>query len=253
MRYLIILSLMLLSACASTISTDSDTLYRYQIDTEATDKTQLQKLVIATVNYAQESPSYLRYEEQGVDQVVTNYLEQHDYQVITGNQFDTAWASAVDKHGDYYDKTTASYRRDRFNQILSDTLDELKEKHQVDGIIFTDLLVRKVNFSYKQPHYATWDGVKRKPRLKGGNGVPRDYNWAKTFRASSISITIFRHDKKFVFNSVGGVEMIDNLNMKTGTPKATRHANLFDDEDMLMEGIQLAFHPFIPMPNYPGK
>jgi len=249
----LILSVLFLTSCASTVSVDSDTLYRYQIDAEATDRSKLKKIVIASVNYAQESPSYLRYEESRVDAVVTNYLQGNGYEVLSGNQFDTAWANALDLYGDYYDRTTASYRRDRFNQILGDSLTELKEKYDVDGILFTDLIVRKVNFSYKQPHYAAWDGVKRKPRLKGGNGVPRDYNWAKSFRVSSLSVTLFRSDKKFVFNSVGGIELIDNLNMKTGTPKATRNSNLFGDEDMLMEGIRLAFHPFIPMPNYPGK
>ncbi|MCF7980360.1 MAG: hypothetical protein K9K86_00140 [Pseudomonadales bacterium] len=255
MRYFttLMLSLMLLTSCASTISVDSDTLYRYQIDEEATNKSKLKKIVIASVNYAQESPSYLRYEESRVDNIIAEYLQTNGYEVITGNQFDTAWANAIDQYGEYYDRTTATYRRDRFNQILSDSLAELKEKYDVDGILFTDLIVRKVNFSYKQPHYAAWDGVKRKPRLKGGNGVPRDYNWAKTFRASSLSLTLFRHDKKFLFNSIGGIEVIDNLNMKTGTPKATRNTNLFGDEDMLLEGIQLAFHPLIPMPNYPGK
>lgn len=253
MRYFIIAGLMLLTACASTISVDSDTLYQYKIDAEATDRSKLKTLVIASVNYGQESPSYIRYEEKGVDEAVADYLREQGYVVLSGNQFDTAWANAIDKHGKYYDRTTASYRRDRFNLVLSDTLDELKEKYQVDGILFTDLIVRKVNFSYKQPHYAAWDGVKRKPRLKGGSGVPRDYNWAKTFRASSLSVTLFRSDKKFLFNSVGGIEMIDNLNMKTGTPKATRHSNLFDDEDVLMEGIKLAFHPFIQMTDYPGS
>lgn len=253
LRYLIFLSIFLLASCGNTISVDSQTLYPYQYHEQYADKSQLKKLVIATVNYGQESPSYLRYEEKTVDLAVTDYLEQHGYMVLTGNQFDTAWSAAIDTYGEYYDPYSATFRRDRFNQILSDTLDSLKQKHGVDAILFTDLLVRKVNFTYKQPHYASWDGVKRKPRLKGGNGVPRDYNWAKTFRASSVSITIFRWDKQFVFNGVGGIEMIDNLNMKTGTPKATRHTNLFDDEKMINEGLQLAMHPFIPMENYPGN
>lgn len=255
MRHFIILvlSLMFLASCASTVSIDSDTLYHYQIDEDATNQSKLKKIVIASVNYAQESPSYLRYEESRVDTVVANYLQENGYEVVTGNQFDTVWANAIDQHGDYYDRTTASYRRDRFNQILSDSLTELKDRYDIDGILFTDLITRKVNFSYKSPHYAAWDGVKRKPRLKGGNGVPRDYNWAKSFRVSSISLTLFRSDKKFLFNSVGGIEVIDNLNMKTGTPKATRNSNLFNDEDMLEEGIKIAFHPFIPMLDYPVK
>ncbi len=253
MRYLILFSLFFLTSCGSTVSVDGQTVYTYTFNEQHADKSQLKKLVIATVNYGQDSPSYLRYEEKTVDAAVAAYLEQNGYEVLTGNQFDTAWTAAIDTHGKYYDPYSATFRRDRFNHILSDTLDSLKQKHDVDAIIFTDLLVRKVNFTYSQPHYASWDGVKRKPRLKGGNGVPRDYNWAKTFRASSISITLFRWDKEFVFNSVGGIEMIDNLNMKTGTPKATRHSNLFDDENMILEGIQLALHPFVKMENYPGK
>ncbi len=253
MRYLIIFSLLFLASCSTTVSVDSQTVYPYKYNAPSADKAELKTMVIASVNYSQESPSYLRYEEKNVDAVAADYLAQQGYQILTGNQFDTAWSAAIDKHGEYYDPYSATFRRDRFNLILSETLENLKQTHDIDGIIFTDLLVRKVNFTYSQPHYASWDGVKRKPRLKGGNGVPRDFNWAKTFRASSVSVTIFRWDKEFVFNSVGGIEMIDNLNMKTGTPKATRHTNLLDDEDMILEGIQLALHPFVPMQNYPGE
>lgn len=253
MRYFIILSLLFLASCSSSISIDSETVYKYSINAEATDKSKLKKLVIASVNYGQQSPSYLRSEEKRVDSLVSGYLASNNFDVLTGNQFDSAWSSAIDQIGEYYDPFSATFRRDRFNQILSHVLTALKEQHNVDGIVFTDLIVQKVNFAYNQPHYATWDGVKRKPRLKGGQGVPRDFNWAKTFRASSLSVVVFRWDKEFMFNSVGGIEMIDNLNLKTGTPKATRNKNLFNDEKKLLEGMQLAFHPLVPMKNYPGK
>ena len=252
MRYLLIISLALLAACSSTRLIDSETLYPYKIDTQAHDHKKLKRLIIANVNYIQNSPSYLQQYETAVDSTVAEHLREQGYEVLTGNQFDSVWAAASDKYGGYYNQSNATYRRDRFNKILSDTLETLKKKYQVDAVVFTDLLVRRVNFSGNNRHYAAWDGVKRKPRIKGTNGIPSDFNWAKSFRASSLSVIIFRYDKEFIFHSVGGIEMIDNLNVISGTtPKATRHNDLFSDKSALNEGIALALHPFIPMTDYP--
>jgi hypothetical protein len=133
------------------------------------------------------------------------------------------------------------------------TLAELQENHDVDAIVFTDLLANKVNFDYRNPHYAAWHGVKRKPRLKGGQGVPIDFNWGKSFRAASLSVVIYRADTQLIFNSVGGIEMIDNVSVKGSTPTAQRKKNLFNDKGPLQEGVKLAFHPLIPMDDYPGQ
>lgn len=253
MRYLMIVCLVLMAACSSTLTTDNKTAYPYQISDEAADKSKLKRLVIATVNYGPNSPSYLREAEPKVDAAVVAYLEKHDYEIVRGNQFDSSWSRNLDIHGAYFNPSQGIFRRERFNAILVATLAELRENHDIDAIVFTDLLANKVNFDYRAPHYATWHGVKRKPRLKGGQGVPLDFNWGKTFRAASLSVVVYRADTQLMFNSAGGIEMIDNVSVKGSTPTAQRKKKFFDDKGSLQEGIQLAFHPLIPMQDYPGQ
>jgi len=250
-RILLILMPIILAACAAAPAPDASSVFPYNIVEEAVNSDNIRRVVIASVNYGEDSPSYLRVEEKYVDAAITQYLESNGYQVLTGNQFDSQWSKGIDTYGKYFDPSTTLFRRDRFNSILGETLDTLKSAHDVDAVIFTDLVVQKVNFDYRQPHYANWDGVRRKPRVKGSGGIPGDYSWAKTFRASSLQIVIFDWNKRAVFSSRGGVELIDNLNTKSGTPKATRNDNLFNNEKQLAEGIGLALHPFVVMQDYP--
>ena len=254
MRNILVSALLVIAAsgCSSGLTTDESTVFPYQISESASDRAAINKVVIATVNYGQDSPSYIRDHETRVDAEISRYMEDNGFSVLTGNQFDSIWSRNKDKFGEYFDPTQGVFRRERFNQILATTIEELKETHGVGAVVFTDLLVDKVVFDFRSPHYASWHGVKRKPRLKGGQGVSSTYNWAKSFRASSLSIVVFRTDKEFIFRGVGGIEMVDHMSVKSTTPTAVRSKTLFNDKSKLNEGMRLAFHPLIPMKNYPG-
>lgn len=255
MRLLLILSLIFTISCSSNAIKNRkfDTTFNYVIAPEASNKTQLQKVIIASVNYLDYTPLHLRKKEHKVDNLIVKYLRQNEFEVLTGSQFKQAWATAVHKHGEYYNPYSASFRRDRFNAILTDVLISLKNEYAVDAIIFTDLVSRNVTFNYKSPHYASWDGVQRRPRIKTKKRIPRQFNWSFPFNAVSLNVTIIRADNKLLFNSVGGLEVTDDLYIKLGKPVAKRNRAIFQDTPLVKEGIAIALHPFIKMPDYPGE
>ncbi len=255
MRLLLLLSLMFVVSCSTNAMKNRkfDTTFDYLIAPEASDKSQLKKVIIANINYSSYTPLYLRKKEHKVDDLIITYLKQHDFEVLTGIQFKQAWAKGVHKHGEYYNPYSASFRRDRFDAILADVLISLKKEYEIDAIIFTDLISKNITFNYKPPHYASWDGVQRRPRIKTKRKVPRQFNWSFPFSAVSLNLTIIRADNKLLFNSIGGLEVTDDLYIKLGKPVAKRNRGIFQDVPLVKEGIAIALHPFIQMPDYPGK
>lgn len=254
MRLLLIISLLFAVSCSNTsTTTDANTSFNYVLAPEVGKNHALKKVVIATVNYSNNSPSYLRNREYKVDKLVLEYLENNGFEVLKGNQFETLWAQGMETYGEYDDPYASSFRRDRFDAILADSLKALKKEYGIDAVIFTDLIPKTVSFGYNAPHFAAWDGVKRRPRVRGDKGVPRGFSWAWTSHAVSLSVTIYSADNRLLFNSVGGIDVIDNIDMRSGSPVVKRDDSILGDEDMIVEGIALAFHPFIKMSGYPGS
>ena len=85
-----------------------------------------------------------------------------------------------------------------------------------------------------------------------GSGVPVDFNWAALVDAASLAVYIFEIEGARVFHSVGGISLTESIDTK-GTPKFKRSRSILHSDDQIEEGIELAFHPFIPMKNYPGS
>ena len=252
-RFLLIISLLFVASCSNTLTTNAHTTFDYMLALEVDEKKLLKKVVIATVNYSKRSPSYLRNRGYKADKLVVEYLKKNGFEVLAGNQFDTVWSRGLEVYGDYDDPYSAKFRRDRFESILADSLKVLKQEHGVDAVIFTDLMPKTVTFTSSTPHVTAWDGVKRRLQVRGDKRIPRSFNWAHPFHAVSLSITIFHADNRLLFSSVGGIEVIDNLDMRSGSPKVKRNRSILSDQDLLMEGAALAFHPFIAMHDYPAS
>jgi hypothetical protein len=103
-------------------------------------------------------------------------------------------------------------------------------------------------------HNAKWHGVTRRFKKMGvGNSVPADFDWGRPSAVASLWVNIFDVEAmQRVFSGVGGIDSMEAINMKMAEPRFTRNKKLFDNNDNIEEGIQLALHPLINMPNWPG-
>ena len=254
MRLLTLFSLFLLSACASNLHIDTNSMPPNVLIAEKAEiVNQVKHIAIASVNFNTPSPSYITPVEGRADRAIADYLRQQGYTVLSGNIFESLWAKAIDQHGAYYHKNSATFRRDRFTVIFDEVAQTLKNQYQVDAVLFTDLLVRKISYDARSPHYGRWDGVKFKPQLKGGDGVPSDFNWSKTFRALSLHVNLYDIEGDMLFQGLSGIEPIDVMNVNTGNPKAQRRKKLLTSDTNMERSIKLALHPFVTMPNHPAN
>lgn len=244
---------LLLAACASTGSYNPTT-YPFEFKADEVAQQPLRTVVIPHVNLGVPSRNYLQKESPRIDGFVSSYLKANGYKVIDQREFKQLWNNGTRAYGDPVDPTTGKVNMKTFAQIMESVRDEMVKKHQLDAFIFTDLVELEVPFSGGLKHLARWDGVSRKPPLQGpGSGVSADFDWNTPAAVASLQVSIFNTELQRVFFSRGGLDATDAIDTRSSKGGFTRRRNMLENENFIMEGVELAFHPLIEMKNWPGN
>lgn len=254
-RLLLIAAIVILTACASGGGLNP-VMPTYQINTAALQKHPVKKVVIATANVSGEPTRYyLQNAAAHVDEMVKAYLQKHGITVMPNYVFENAWNQAIHAYGDMYDPTTGKVDPTTYRAVMLTTFKAIKESTDIDAVIFTDVVEQNVAHNIGMDHLAQWDGVSRKPKTisAGTNQITDDFNWSQTVKAASLVITIYSPSLEGLFSSRGGLDVLQAIDTRGGETTFTRRKHPLDADDNIEEGIELAFHPFIKMKNYPGK
>ena len=242
---------LLLAACTSQQQANN-TIYPYQINNELIGQQTGKRVIIATVNRGLPSRNYLQSSEKRIDRKIEEHLRTAGYEIVPRNNFKLAWHASIRTYGQSYDPSSGKMNQKAFAQALFDTAAKLREEHNIDAIVFTDLLEQEIQYSSSMKHYARWHGVTRKPSLQGpGAGVSADFDWSKMSKAASLWVNIYNADLKPLFSSIGGLDTTQAIDMKTSKTRYTRRKQILSSDSFVQEGINLAFHPFVAMEGYP--
>lgn len=243
---------LVLTACSS--SSVKPPTYAYKIQDGIRNNNDAKRLIIAHVNFGKPSRLYLQDYEQRVDGILKTYLKKQGYSFVSTALFEQAWQDAVRKRGNPFDQSTGKLNQATFQLVVADTIGEMKARNDVDYVVFTDLIEREVQFTSGISHVARWDGVSRKPPLQGpGDGIPAGFNWAASVDAVSLWVNIFSLDLALQFQSAGGIEVTQAIDMKASNPKFVRRRTLLSNKSNIEEGVKLALHPLVEMKGYPGN
>lgn len=252
MRIIVAIVLFLTVSCSST-SSYNESVFEYVYDEKLVAEYPIKKIVLATESLGAPPPSHLRSGQRRTRHMAQEYLEDNGYIVLPSYHFDNAWKQALRTYGSAYDPTTGKIDTNSWRAAMITTATEVRDNTDADAIVFVDVFEHETSHAYGMKHYARFYGVNRKPSLKGpGSGVPIDFDWYQPIKAASIMVTIYDVKLNRVFISRGGVDTLYAVDIKSSNPKFVRKKKLLDDEDQVQEGLELAFHPFIPMDDYPG-
>jgi hypothetical protein len=242
-----------LLACSGT-PTHNPTTFPYEIDQEKIASDEIRTVVIAHVNLAGTSRKYLEKEAPRIDGYVSAYLKENGYKVLPQREFEQHWNTAERAFGNPIDPTSGKVNKKTFSQIMMRVRDEMAKSSDLDAFIFTDLIEFQVSFSGGLKHLARWDGVSRKPSLQGpGSGVSADFDWNMQAAAASIQVSIYDMELQRLFIGRGGMDATEAIDTRSSKGRYIRRRNILENQDFVMEGIQLAFHPFIVMKDWPGN
>jgi hypothetical protein len=244
--------LLLLQACSGT-PTYNPTIFPYQINEERLATSPVNTVVIAHVNRFGPSRNYLAKEAPRVDAMVTSYLKDNGFEVLPQREFQQHWNTAVRAFGDPVDPTSGKLNQKTFAQIMHSVRDQMRDRG-VDAFIFTDVIELQTSFSGGLKHLARWDGVTRKPSLQGpGNSVSADFDWNMQAAVASLQVTIYDIELGALFSGRGGMDATEAIDTRSSSGRYIRRRNILENENFIGEGIQLAFHPFIVMEDWPGN
>ena len=239
-----------LFACQNTSL--NDTLYPFSLNDEKIASSPIKKITVAHVNFGAPSKKYLRDEQGKIDNYVKKQLKDSGYAIASNALFQQAWRKAIRQYGQPYDSYTSQINQRAFMRVMYTVLQEIKQNSNIDAIVFTDLIERQVSFSNGSSRTARWDGVSRKPKIKGaGTGVSQGFDWMQTVPAVSILVTIYHVDGQRLFQSAGGIEITRMIDPHRGNGRFVRRENIFSSPNHISQGVALALHPFAAMDNYP--
>lgn len=210
-------------------------------------------VVIASVNLGVPSRNYLEKREPFIDARVTEYLESAGYDVRPQREFSQRWNNAVLIYGDPVDPTTGRVNQKSFIQIVQAVRDQLRQQTDIGSLVFTDIIEKDVYYEQGLNRVTRFDGVTRKPAIQGaGSGVTADFDWSRAVSAATLRVAWFNMDLERLFSGEGGMEVTDAVDTRSGTA-FVRRRDILESEDHIDEGIAIAFHPVIPMKNWPGN
>lgn len=252
MRIILSALLFLTVSCSST-SSHNASVFDYQYDEALVIEKPIKKIVLATESLGAPPPSHLRVGQRRTRHMAKEYLEKHGYTILPDYHFDNAWKQSLRSYGSPYDPTTGRIDTNAWRAAMITTATAVRDNTDADAIVFVDVFEHEVSHGYGMKHYARFYGVNRKPDLKGpGTGVPMDFDWYQPIKAASVMVTIYDTQLNRVFSSRGGIDTLYAVDIKSSNPKFVRKKKLVDSEGHVEEGLELAFHPFIPMKGYPG-
>jgi len=212
----------------------------------------MKNVVIAHVNIGAPSRNYIKRSETMVDGRIAEYLRDNGYNILPQREFSQRWNNATLIYGDPVDPTTGRINTKTFIRITQSIRDDMREKTDVDGFIFTDLIEHDAVVSGGMNHIARFNGVSRKPSLKGpGDGVSSDFDWSRPVSAVSLQISVYNIDLDQAFAGLGGIDLTDAIDTRSGNGWV-RRKDILENENYIDQGIELALHPLIVMDNWPG-
>lgn len=251
------LSFLLIGAllCACQTTSFNDTSYPFIINSEKMAEQPVDKVIIAHVNYGSPSKHYLNEYENKIDKEVIAQLEAGGYQVESNTLFQKAWRDAIRKYGEPFSPVTSQINPRAFQRVIYTAINTLKEQTDIKAVVFTDLIERQVSFGHHINRNTKWDGVSRKPKIKGaGTGISQGFDWSQTVPAASLSVTVYHVDGQRLFQSIGGLEVTRKLDPnKGGNGRFVRRDKLFTSQANVRQGVNFALHPFVKMKDYPEK
>ncbi|MBT5922485.1 MAG: hypothetical protein HOH29_02010 [Cellvibrionales bacterium] len=249
----LLLTTTLLCACQTTPF--NDTAYPFVINSEKMAEQAVDKVIIAHVNLGSPSKHYLKNYEKTIDKEVIAQLESAGYTIENNTLFRKAWRDATRKYGEPFNPVTSQVNARAFQRVIYTAINTLKEQTDIKAVVFTDLIERQVAFGHHINRNAKWDGVSRKPKIKGaGTGISQGFDWSQTVPAASLSVTVYHVDGQRLFQSIGGLEVTRQLDPnKGGNGRFVRRDKLFTSQTNVRQGVNFALHPFVKMKGYPEK
>jgi hypothetical protein len=203
---------------------------------------EVQRALVLPLNVVAAMPGELTGGARHVDRSLLDYLAERGKSVQTIGFKD---AVAAWRAGESDCRAAAAKGCDRFASVAPFAARRLRADHDYDVLIVPYLLLRGARTNGE---VASFDGVKRSVQVSGYAGYP--YPLSGRIRAASLKVFGFSPDGKKMFDGIGGLEVVDQIEAsdRPGAYTTQVRDNVLRDPDAIREGVARALSPLIPRP-----
>lgn len=212
--------------------------------------------MLAPINFDVPSRRYLQSHKATVDAYIIDYLKKHQYTVYNNKPFEQLWQQAEATFGVLFNRTTGRNTR-AHQQAFEHALNTLFDNNpQLDAIVFADLIEVPLSYQNALQRKAEWHGVEKRIKVEGiGEGTGMSFTLEQgpeqDIEALSLMITVVDKQQRVVFQSVGGIQIVQALAASNKGSSLKRRRDLLNSEKDINHAIKIAFHPLIAMKGYP--
>jgi hypothetical protein len=217
-------------------------------------------VLVLPLNLVAELPEELAAGARRVDEIQLDYLAERGKSVSTIGWKD---AAAAWRASESECRSAATKGCDRFDRVAPFAARRLRADHDYDVLIVPYLLLRGARTN---GYVASFDGVERSvkgppyapygPYGYGPYGYGYGYGWGaygwggSRIRAASLKVFGYSPDGKKVFDGIGGLDVVDQIEAseENGAYTAEVRENVLGDSNAIREGVARALSPFVPRP-----
>jgi hypothetical protein len=160
---------------------------------------------------------------------------------IPVEEADSLCNALKDEVGGLYDPKSGEIDLPKYNLWRRKLLAELRNKYQIDGVMFTSIGVEMavVNHDLAKWH-GTTQGVGKGSFLKAISGVSH----SGTVPATVLYVELRDVDNVLLYKHSGGIQVLEKIGTYGG-PKRISMDELFGNESRNLKAVQLAIYPLI--------
>ena len=236
---LLSIGLLVLSSCA--LFSDP------HLDADAPESSDFERVVLLPMNYDSSPRPEIAAGLDLVGEQMREFLEARGYEVITPRTSVTLalWKASSDEVGGILHADGKSLDKERYERARSEFVRRVLDSFPADGVIAGTVLLRKGRY---RGLTLRWDGVTRPVPIRTEDSTRVGFDLRGNARGTSLRTRVFDQDGNMFFERYVGLEPIDGYEMFVSHYEPWRRKDLFLDETLIREGVEVSFQPWLVEP-----
>jgi len=178
--------------------------------------------------------------KQQFSDLIAERLREKGFTIIYPQQYETAWAQAVDDLGGIEDTSGVTQHAGKIALATTQVLKGLEDGFDVDAVLVPSIVVVEAPFGRGS---AAWDGTNQS--IKSGGAMNNFFAGSPegTLGALSLSVTLLSPDGDTYYQRLGGIEVLSKLSGKEFV--LVPRSELFTDHERIEQSVKIALDPLL--------
>jgi len=214
------------------------------LDVDAPKSSDFERVVLLPMNYDSSPRPEIAAGLDLVGEQMREFLEARGYDVITPRM--ALWKASSDEVGGILHPDGKSLDKARYERARSEFVRRVLGSFPAEGVIAGTVLLRKGRY---RGLTLRWDGVTRPVPIRTENSTRAGFDLRGNGVGTSLRTSVFDQDGNVFFERYVGLEPIDGYEMFVSHYDSWRRKDLFLDETLIREAVEVSFQPWLIEPH----